>query len=192
MIGDKPQSATGESDDLLVANRSHANFCENVPLALLMGAIVEMNGGDRKVLSGSFAALLLFRILHVELGLRSEGARGVGRPLGHFGTVGFTIGMAGYAAYLGKTDTDERASILKLTMDDSQRILGILNIWLHAIDYITVSRKRRNDDLHSCCIFGDVDICLGCYVPMPLYITEIHTMTYLILMLCHDFVTTSI
>lgn len=100
-IGDKSATSAAGLDPLLVASRSHGNFVENVPLALLMGAIVEMNGGNRKVLSGSFAALLAFRILHVELGIRGKDARGPGRALGHLGTVGFVLGMAGYAAYLG-------------------------------------------------------------------------------------------
>ena len=100
-MDEKATTDGGDTDPLLVARRSHGNFIENVPLALLMGAIVEMNGGDRRVLSGSFAALLLFRMLHVELGLRGENAMGPGRSIGHMGTMSFTLGMAGYAAYLG-------------------------------------------------------------------------------------------
>ena len=78
------------------------NFAENVPLALLLGAVVEMNGGNRKALTAGFAALFIARILHVELGLKGEKALGVGRPIGHMTTVGFIFGMAGYAAYLVK------------------------------------------------------------------------------------------
>ena len=100
-MADRATAGSGDSDPLLVARRCHGNFIENVPLALLMGAIVEMNGGDRRVLSGSFAALLLFRIFHVELGLRGEKATAPGRIIGHLGTLSFTMGMAGYAAYLG-------------------------------------------------------------------------------------------
>ncbi len=75
---------------------------ENIPLALLTAAIVELNGGNRKVLNGGLAALLLFRILHVEFGLRSAEANAPGRLIGHFGTVGFLGGMSAYAAYLVK------------------------------------------------------------------------------------------
>ena len=76
------------------------NFAEQVPLAMLMGAVAEMNGGNRKVLSGSFAVLLLGRILHAELGLRGKGAMGPGRLPGHLATIGFTVGMATYSLYL--------------------------------------------------------------------------------------------
>jgi hypothetical protein len=73
-----------------------------VPLALFVGAVVEMNGGNRKVLTGGFAALLVFRILHVEFGLKGKDTLGAGRIVGHFGSLGFIVGMAGYAAWLVK------------------------------------------------------------------------------------------
>jgi len=73
-----------------------------VPLALLLASIVELNGGNRKVLNGSLGALLLLRILHVELGLMGPGSMSNGHPIGYFGTLGFIGGMAGYAAYLVK------------------------------------------------------------------------------------------
>ena len=140
---------------------------------------MEMNGGDRKVLSGSFAALLLFRILHVELGLKGEEARGIGRPLGHFGTVGFTIGMAGYAAYLGKTLILGLAFMQKLTIGISERILGLLDMSVREFYIINISRKRRRDHLHSCCFFANVDIYLGCSDSMVMYIkNEYNTYLY--------------
>lgn len=75
----------GDSDDeLLIASRCHANFAENVPIALFLASVVELNGGNRKVLSGSLAALLLLRILHVELGLMGPGAMSGGRPIGYY------------------------------------------------------------------------------------------------------------
>ena len=52
---------------------------ENVPFALFLGAVCEMNGANRKVLSAGFAALLAFRVLHVEVGLRGKGGMGNGR-----------------------------------------------------------------------------------------------------------------
>lgn len=85
-----------------MATRCHQNFVENVPYALLLAGVVELNGGDRKTLNGALAALLLVRILHVEFGLRGPKNMAVGRPIGYFGTQGFIAGMAGYAAYLVK------------------------------------------------------------------------------------------
>lgn len=104
-IGSKTSEANNASnqvDPLEVAVRSHNNYLENVPLALLLAAIVELNGGNRKVLNGGLAALLVFRILHVEFGLRSDEARAPGRLIGHLGTSGFLGGMSAYAAYLVK------------------------------------------------------------------------------------------
>jgi hypothetical protein len=56
-----------------------------------------LNGGNRKVLNGSLAALLLLRILHVELGLTGPKAMS---GVGYYGKLGFIGGMASYAAYL--------------------------------------------------------------------------------------------
>jgi hypothetical protein len=38
-------------------------------MALLLASIFELKGGNRKTLNGSLGALLLLRILHVEVGL---------------------------------------------------------------------------------------------------------------------------
>lgn len=73
-----------------------------MPLALLLASIVELNGGNRKVLNGSLGALLLLRILHVELGMLGPNASSDGRRIGYYGTLGFIGGMAGYATYLVK------------------------------------------------------------------------------------------
>jgi uncharacterized membrane protein YecN with MAPEG domain len=108
-LGDKSSSAATDpaADAVFLANRCHQNFTENVPLALFIGSVVELNGGSRKALTGGLAALLLFRVLHVELGLRSKDSKGtaglgVGRIVGHFGTLGFLVGMSGYAGWLVK------------------------------------------------------------------------------------------
>jgi uncharacterized membrane protein YecN with MAPEG domain len=103
-IGDN-LTVTGEknaANPLKVAGRCHSNFAENIPLALLLATVVEFNGGDRRVLSGSLGALFVLRILHVEFGLRGPNNNSIGRILGSFGTQTFIAGMAGYAAYLVK------------------------------------------------------------------------------------------
>lgn len=102
-LGDKTSEVTKEGTcPLQVAVRSHANYMENVPYAMILAGVVELNGGNRKVLTGSLAALLLFRILHVELGLRGDNANGLPRLIGHVGTAGFLAGMSTYALYLVK------------------------------------------------------------------------------------------
>jgi uncharacterized membrane protein YecN with MAPEG domain len=105
LMGNKisqPSAPPNEVDPLEVAVRCHANFLETVPMALMTAAIVELNGGNRKILNGGLAALLLFRILHVEFGMRAADTNAPGRVIGHLGTTGFLGGFATYAAYLVK------------------------------------------------------------------------------------------
>ncbi|KAK8055454.1 hypothetical protein PG993_000681 [Apiospora rasikravindrae] len=87
---------------LFVASRAHQNFAENVPLAFALAAVVELNGGNRKILTGALGALFAFRVLHAELGMQREDALGVGRPVGYYGTLASMLGLAGYAAFLVK------------------------------------------------------------------------------------------
>ncbi|KAK8222182.1 MAPEG family-domain-containing protein [Phyllosticta paracitricarpa] len=81
-----PSGSAPESDPLFLATRSHANFLENVPLALTLSLLAELNGASRKVLHGALATLLVLRVAHVELGLQSSfrGMKsvGLGRALG--------------------------------------------------------------------------------------------------------------
>jgi uncharacterized membrane protein YecN with MAPEG domain len=54
----------GGNQPLAVAIRRHANFFEWVPLALLLIAMLELNGASRLLVHGLGLALLLARILH--------------------------------------------------------------------------------------------------------------------------------
>ncbi|KAL8951059.1 MAG: hypothetical protein Q9222_002952, partial [Ikaeria aurantiellina] len=93
----------GDSDNpdlLFLESRCHLNFLENVPLAFVLAAIAELNGGDRTVLNYAMAALFAVRVGHVELGLRGKGTMATGRPLGLFGTQGVLALLAGYGTYL--------------------------------------------------------------------------------------------
>ena len=90
-------------DPLTIASRSHANFTENVPFALLLAAIAELNGANKKRLHYTLAALFISRIMHVELGLRaSDDARAFGRPIGNLITQSTMVGLATYTLYLVK------------------------------------------------------------------------------------------
>ena len=103
-IGD----STGEvrssgQDPLQLAGRAHANFCENVPLAIVLAAAAELNGANKRYLNYTLAALLVARILHVEVGLRAkDDGAALGRPIGYFATTGIAAGLAGWSAYLVK------------------------------------------------------------------------------------------
>lgn len=63
----------GDRPDLALAVRVHANAVENIPIALLLLALLEVQGGAAAGLHAAGATLLLGRILH---------ARGLGRSRG--------------------------------------------------------------------------------------------------------------
>lgn len=98
----EPKSSDDADDYLLAASRSQMNFAENVPLALAVAGIVELNGGSRKVLTAALSALCVARVLHSEFGLMAKGYIGLGRRVGHIATQAVVGGLSGYAAYLVK------------------------------------------------------------------------------------------
>jgi uncharacterized protein len=107
-VGDNTLKATDadglKGNALYKATRCHQNFAENVPLAFVLAAVAELNGGNRKILSGALSALFVLRILHSEAGILSgKEGMGNGRPIGYFGTLGTMLGLAGYAAFLVKS-----------------------------------------------------------------------------------------
>jgi uncharacterized membrane protein YecN with MAPEG domain len=63
----------GDRPDLALAVRVHANAAENIPVALLLLALLELQGGAPAGLHAAGGTLLLGRILH---------ARGLGRSRG--------------------------------------------------------------------------------------------------------------
>ena len=54
----------GNDESLQKRVRSHANFGENVPLALLLIALYEAGGGAHGLVEGLLIVLLIARILH--------------------------------------------------------------------------------------------------------------------------------
>ena len=54
----------GGNPDLTVLIRRHANFVEHVPLALLLIALLELNGAGRGLLHVLGTALVLARLIH--------------------------------------------------------------------------------------------------------------------------------
>ncbi|MBM4382856.1 MAG: MAPEG family protein [Deltaproteobacteria bacterium] len=61
----------GGNADLLLKIRRHGNWAENVPLALLLIGLLELNGAGSTLLHGLGAALLAARIAH-PLGLKKD------------------------------------------------------------------------------------------------------------------------
>ncbi|TGZ76834.1 hypothetical protein EX30DRAFT_367120 [Ascodesmis nigricans] len=103
------QKCDTATDPLYLATRAHGNYIENVPLAMLIGAVAELNGGDRKTLGWALTGLALLRVAHVECGLRREGGLGRGRAWGYWGTGVWMVGMVGWCAVLGRP-SDKRGT----------------------------------------------------------------------------------
>lgn len=99
---DTAAASSSTPNSLQLETRSHANFVENVPFAFVVAAIAELNGANRKVLSYALASLLVLRIAHVEIGIKTPGNMGIGRPVAFWGTQTFVAGFAAYGAYLVK------------------------------------------------------------------------------------------
>ncbi len=61
----------GDNMELATAIRRHGNFLENVPLALILMGIIELNGGNATLLHVLGTLLVLARIAH-PLGLHAD------------------------------------------------------------------------------------------------------------------------
>jgi len=82
---------------LMIAIRSHANFAEYVPLALLVTGLLELRTGPTLLVKGLAGALVLARILH-PIGMRILSSNPF-RAIGFLLTV-LVLAVAGVAAVL--------------------------------------------------------------------------------------------
>ena len=82
----------GDDMELATQIRRHANFTENVPMALVLLAALELNGAGPGLLHGLGVALVLCRIAH-PFGLRHDDMRQPLRGIGAGGTT-LVIGIA--------------------------------------------------------------------------------------------------
>lgn len=71
----------GDDMDLAEKIRRHANFIENVPLALILMCVLELNGAGAGLLHGLGIALVVARIVH-PLGLHHDNMRHPLRAIG--------------------------------------------------------------------------------------------------------------
>ena len=85
--------------ELQRAGRRHGNFIEYVPFALLLVALVELNGTSAWVVHALGATLVVGRVLH-PLGLEAEFGVRVPRVLGTVATLG-VIAAASVVGILG-------------------------------------------------------------------------------------------
>ncbi|HQY60946.1 MAG: MAPEG family protein [Myxococcales bacterium] len=89
---------TGESRDLLLAVRIHANNAEFVPLALVMLLLAELCGGGSLGLHVAGGALLVSRVAHA-LGMPRPAPNAL-RFFGTAGTWGMIVGMSCWVLWL--------------------------------------------------------------------------------------------
>lgn len=92
----KTTIALGDGGDpgLVVANRRQMNFVENVPLALVLMAMIELNGGSTTWLHVLGVFLLVARVVH-PFGLNVITAKSLARAIGAFGTLLVLLAAAG-------------------------------------------------------------------------------------------------
>lgn len=89
----------GGDAGLNLAIRRHANFAEVVPLALLLIALLEMNGGPDLGIHVLGLALTLVRLVH-PFGINAENPMKFFRFCGGFGTGMVTVAAAGWLIVL--------------------------------------------------------------------------------------------
>jgi hypothetical protein len=80
----------GDNKELLLAMRRHANFAEFVPMALIIIALLEMNGVPKLAVHAMGASLVLFRACHA-IGIGADNLAGKGRYVGAAGTALLTV-----------------------------------------------------------------------------------------------------
>lgn len=79
--------------------RVHQNFLEYVPLALILMAIIEINGGNTTFLHVFGIVLIISRIAHA-IGLKHDNMGHPGRVIGAGGTALMSVVAAGYALWM--------------------------------------------------------------------------------------------
>lgn len=97
----KNEASLGDAGvrDLQVAIRSHANFTENAPLALILIGLLEYGGAHSYLLLGLAAIFLFARIMH-PIGMSIEKAPNAPRVMGVMLTIGVFVVGAAYALYM--------------------------------------------------------------------------------------------
>lgn len=80
----------GGSEQMLLSMRRHSNFVEYVPLALLLIALLELNGVSVAAIHSLGAGLFICRVSHA-FGIRANKMNTLGRFVGHAGTFLITL-----------------------------------------------------------------------------------------------------
>ena len=88
----------GGERDVTRRMRVHGNFAEHVPMALILIAVLELNGAETWHLHVLGAGLMLSRVLHAH-GLETTPGKSFGRAAGVIGTTAVTAVAALLALY---------------------------------------------------------------------------------------------
>lgn len=92
--------SVGDGGDaaILIDNRRHLNFVEHVPIAIILIAIIELNGAPKLWLHILGCVLVVARILH-PIGLRADTIGHPFRAIGAMATMLVTVAAAGIALW---------------------------------------------------------------------------------------------
>ncbi|MEO0412939.1 MAG: MAPEG family protein [Pseudomonadota bacterium] len=97
----KNEASLGDAGvrDLQVAIRSHANFIENAPLAVILIGLLEYGGAHSYLVLGLAATFIFARVMH-PIGMAIEKAPNAPRVMGVMLTIGVFVVGAAYALYM--------------------------------------------------------------------------------------------
>ena len=102
----------GGNEAVLRRMRAHANYGENMPLFLILVALIELAGGDARILWAAGILFILARILHAFGMDRANPSRL--RAIGMIGSTIVLLGLAGWAlsfAYLQQPRVEHETMI---------------------------------------------------------------------------------
>ena len=88
----------GGNDAVVRRMRAHANYGENMPIVLILLALIELAGGDPRILWGAAILFILSRILHAFGMDRTHPSRL--RAFGMMGSALALVILAGYAVFI--------------------------------------------------------------------------------------------
>jgi uncharacterized membrane protein YecN with MAPEG domain len=96
--GYKISIGDGGNEALLRRIRAHGNYIENMPVVLILLALLELAGGDPRILWGAAILFILSRILHAFGMDRTSPSRL--RMAGMMGSVFSLLILVGYAVFI--------------------------------------------------------------------------------------------
>jgi uncharacterized membrane protein YecN with MAPEG domain len=102
----------GGQEALVRRMRAHANYAENMPIVLILIGLIELAGGDARILWAAGILFIVARILHA-FGM-DQGSPSRLRAIGMIGSTLVLLGLAGWAlsfAYLQQPRAEHETMI---------------------------------------------------------------------------------